>query len=73
MTVASPKIDPRKGKKALLRRSMSAEPGKRFSLLYLDLIMKPVSEDLKNLLVKFGFHRSFEKDTMSLAASRRLV
>lgn len=55
MTIASPKIDFRQGKKAMLLRSMSEALGKRFSLLYLDLIMKPVPEDLKDLLVKLDF------------------
>jgi len=52
MTIASPKIDSKKGKKALLRRSLSEALGRRFSLLYLDLIMKPAPEDIKDLLVK---------------------
>ena len=45
----------RQGKRALLRRSMSEALGKRFSLLYLDLIMKPAPEDLKGLLIKLDF------------------
>jgi hypothetical protein len=55
MTSASPKIDSIQDRKALLRRSLSEALGKRFSLLYLDLIMKPVPEDLKGLLVKLDF------------------
>ena len=55
MTAASPKLDRRQGKRALLQRSMSEALGKRFSLLYLDLIMRPVPEDLKGLLIKLHF------------------
>jgi hypothetical protein len=55
MTALSPKLDLRRGKRALLRRSMSEALGKRFSLLYLDLIIKPVPEDLKGLLIKLDF------------------
>jgi hypothetical protein len=55
MTAASPKLALRQGKRALLRRSISEALGKRFSLLYLDLIMKPVPEDLKGLLIKLDF------------------
>ncbi len=55
MTAASPKFALRQGKRALLRRSLSEALGKRFSLLYLDLIMKPVPEDLKGLLIKLDF------------------
>lgn len=55
MTVASPKIDSIPDKKALLRRSLSEALGKRFSLLYLDLIMKPAPEDIKDLLIKLDF------------------
>ncbi|HEY8125769.1 MAG TPA: hypothetical protein VIF88_10150 [Methylocystis sp.] len=55
MTVASAKLDRRQGKRAVLRRSMSEALVKRFSLLYLDLIMKPVPEDLKGLLIKLDF------------------
>ena len=55
MTALSPKLDVRRGKRALLRRSMSEALGKRFSLLYLDLIIKPVPEDLKGLLIKLDF------------------
>lgn len=55
MTAASPKLDRRQGKRALLRRSMSEALEKRFSLLYLDLIMKPAPEDLKGLLIKLDF------------------
>lgn len=55
MNAASPKIALRQGKRALLRRSLSEALGKRFSLLYLDLIMKPVPEDLKGLLIKLDF------------------
>lgn len=55
MTIASSKIGLRQGKKALLLRSMSEALGKRFSLLYLDLILKPVPEDIKDLLVKLDF------------------
>ncbi|TLG72182.1 hypothetical protein [Methylocystis sp. B8] len=55
MTIASPKIGSRQGKKALLLRSMSEALGKRFSLLYLDLILKPAPEDIKGLLVKLDF------------------
>lgn len=58
MTSVSPKIDTIHGKKAALRRSLSEAFGKRFSLLYLDLIMKPVPEDLKDLLVKLDFTAS---------------
>ncbi|CCJ08048.1 Hypothetical protein BN69_2597 [Methylocystis sp. SC2] len=52
MTAAPPKFEHRRGKRALLRRSMSEALGKRFSLLYLDLIMKPAPQGLKDLLVK---------------------
>ena len=55
MTAASSKLALRQGKRALLRRSISEALGKRFSLLYLDLIMKPVPEDLKGLLIKLDF------------------
>lgn len=55
MTAAPPKFELKRGKRALLRRSMSEALGKRFSLLYLDLIMKPVPDDLKGLLVKLDF------------------
>jgi hypothetical protein len=55
MTAASPKLDRRQGKRALLRRSMSEALAKRFSLLYLDLIMKPAPENLKGLLIKLDF------------------
>lgn len=55
MTSALPKIDPMGGKKALLRRALSEALEKRLSLLCLDLIMRPVPEDLKGLLVKLDF------------------
>ncbi len=55
MTIASPKIDSKQDKKSLLRRALSEALGKRLSLLYLDLIMKPVPEDLKDLLAKLDF------------------
>ncbi|RNJ48886.1 hypothetical protein D1O30_03915 [Methylocystis hirsuta] len=55
MIAASPKLDSRQAKRALLRRSMSEALGKRFSLLYLDLIIKPAPEDLKGLLIKLDF------------------
>ncbi len=55
MTIASPISDSKKGKKALLRRSLSEALGKRFSLLYLDLIMKPAPDELKDLLIKLDF------------------
>ncbi len=55
MNAASPKIALRQGKRALLRRSLSEALGKRFSLLYLDLIMRPVPEDLKGPLIKLDF------------------
>ncbi|MFO1102893.1 MAG: hypothetical protein U1E20_08325 [Methylocystis sp.] len=55
MTIASLKRDSIQAKKTLLRRSLSAALGKRLSLLYLDLIMKPVPEDLKDLLLKLDF------------------
>ena len=55
MTAASSKLALRQGKRALLRRSISEALGKRFSLLYLDLIMRPVPEDLKGLLIKLDF------------------
>jgi hypothetical protein len=54
MTAAPPKFELRRSKRAL-RRSMSEALGKRFSLLYLDLIMKPVPDDLKGLLIKLDF------------------
>ncbi|PWB92236.1 hypothetical protein C5688_00890 [Methylocystis sp. MitZ-2018] len=55
MTATSSKLALRQGKRALLRRSISEALGKRFSLLYLDLIMRPVPEDLKGLLIKLDF------------------
>ncbi len=55
MTAASAKLALRQSKRALLRRSISEALGKRFSLLYLDLIMRPVPEDLKGLLTKLDF------------------
>ena len=55
MTAASSKLALRQGKRALLRRSISEALGKRFSLLYLDLIMRPTPEDLKGLLIKLDF------------------
>ncbi len=55
MTAASSKLALRQGKRALLRRSISEALGRRFSLLYLDLIMRPAPEDLKDLLIKLDF------------------
>jgi hypothetical protein len=55
MTAASSRLALRQGKRALLRRSISEALGKRFSLIYLDLIMRPVPEDLKGLLIKLDF------------------
>ncbi len=55
MTIASPISDSKKGKKTLLRRSLSEALGKRFSLLYFDLIMKPAPDELKDLLMKLDF------------------
>ncbi len=55
MTVVSPKVDSRYVKRTRLRRSMSEALSKRFSLWYLDLIMRPVPEDLKSLLLKLDF------------------
>ncbi len=55
MTFASPISDSKKGKQALLRRSLSEALGRRFSLLYLDLIMKPAPDELKDLLIKLDF------------------
>jgi len=55
MTAASAKLALRQSKRALLRRSISEALGKRFSLLYLELIMRPVPEDLKGLLTKLDF------------------
>ncbi|WP_292530955.1 hypothetical protein [Methylocystis sp.] len=52
MTIASPGTGSQEGKKALLRRSLREALEKRFSLLYLDLILKPAPEDLKDLLAK---------------------
>lgn len=52
MTVSPSKIDSKQLKKALLRRSLSDALGKRYSLLYVDLITKPAPDDIKNLLVK---------------------
>jgi len=55
MTVVSPKVDSRYVKRTKLRRSMSEALNKRFALWYLDLIMRPVPEDLKSLLLKLDF------------------
>jgi hypothetical protein len=55
MTIASLKRDSIQAKKTLLRRSLSAALGRRLSLLYLDLTMKPVPEDVKHLLLKLDF------------------
>jgi hypothetical protein len=52
MTLASPRTGSKQGKKDLLRRSLREALKKRFSLLYLDLILKPPPDDLKHLIVK---------------------
>ncbi|MBM3563391.1 MAG: hypothetical protein FJX15_04340 [Alphaproteobacteria bacterium] len=53
--MASPKIDSKPGKKALLRRSLSEALEKRISLVYLDLIVRPAPDNLKELLIKLDF------------------
>lgn len=61
MTAASPKIYRRDGKRELLLQSMSEALRKRLSLLYLDLIIKPVPDDLKDLLIKLDFSERSNK------------
>lgn len=55
MTVATPKLEPRRVKRTRFRPAMSEALSKRLSLWYLDLIMRPVPEDLKSLLLKLDF------------------
>lgn len=52
MTLASPGTGSEHSKKERLRLSLREALEKRFSLLYLDLILKPPPDDLKDLIVK---------------------
>jgi hypothetical protein len=61
VTAGTPKIYRHDGKRELLLRSMSEALRKRLSLLYLDLIMKPVPDDLKDLLIKLDFSERSNK------------
>jgi hypothetical protein len=61
VTGASPQFPREDDKRELLLRAMSEALRKRLSLLYLDLIMKPVPEDLKVLLLKLDFSERSNK------------
>jgi hypothetical protein len=61
VTGASQQFPRQDDKRELLLRAMSEALRKRLSLLYLDLIMKPVPEDLKDLLLKLDFSERSNK------------